>query len=105
MHYDTPNINAIYIESIIFTSSYTGGPKCSPSRYCLLTGRYPSHCELAVNRAIAEGSEIYGATITTRFAKLDGDDGVYNIANMLRNDASDPYYYGNGWEMAFDAGK
>ena len=92
--YDTPNINALYNESVIFTSSYAGGPKCSPSRYSLLTGRYPSRCEFAVNRAIAEGSEIYGATISTRFAKLDGDDGVYNIANMLRNDTVNPYYTG-----------
>ena len=37
----TPNIDALAENGIRFTSMYSGSPVCSPSRACLLTGRYP----------------------------------------------------------------
>ena len=92
--YDTPNLIALYNESVVFSTSYAGGPKCSPSRYSLLTGRYASRCAFAVKQAKRENTEAYGATLSARYAKLDGDDGIYNIANMLRNDSTNPYYTG-----------
>ena len=92
--YDTPNINALYNESVIFTTTYAGGPKCSPSRYTLLTGRHASRNEFAGRQARRENTDIYGATLSSRYSKLDGDDGVYNLANMLQNDTNNPYYTG-----------
>ena len=37
----TPNIDQLAADGVRCTSFYTGAPSCSPSRACLLTGRYP----------------------------------------------------------------
>ncbi len=42
--YETPNIDRLARQGMIFTSAYTGGPNCSPTRACLMTGTYtPRH--------------------------------------------------------------
>ena len=40
--YDTPNIDALAKEGMNFTNGYAANPVCSPTRYSLLTGRYPT---------------------------------------------------------------
>ena len=37
----TPRLDALAAESVIFESAYAGSPVCAPSRAALLTGRYP----------------------------------------------------------------
>ena len=42
--FETPNINALAAESVVFTNAYTGGPNCAPTRACLMSGTYtPRH--------------------------------------------------------------
>lgn len=48
----TPNIDALAENGIRFSSMYSGSPVCSPSRACLLTGRYPGNAGV---RAIFAG--------------------------------------------------
>ena len=40
--YDTPNIDALAARGVRFTNGYAANPTCSPSRFALLTGRYPT---------------------------------------------------------------
>ncbi|MEW4567951.1 sulfatase [Tautonia sp. JC769] len=40
--YETPNLSRLAARSMRFTSGYAANPVCSPTRYSLLTGRYPS---------------------------------------------------------------
>ena len=35
----TPTLDALLDESVVFTQQYTASPVCNPSRACLLTGR------------------------------------------------------------------
>lgn len=42
--YETPNIDKLAAEGVIFTNNYASGPNCAPSRACLLSGMYtPRH--------------------------------------------------------------
>ncbi|HEY3042760.1 MAG TPA: sulfatase [Vicinamibacterales bacterium] len=48
--YETPNIDRLAREGMIFTQSYAGAGNCAPSRACLLSGQYtPRHGVYAVD--------------------------------------------------------
>ncbi|MCC2683894.1 MAG: sulfatase [Paenibacillaceae bacterium] len=40
--WDTPNIDSIAQDGVLFANGYTASPVCSPSRAALLTGQYPA---------------------------------------------------------------
>jgi len=40
-YYETPNLDRLSRESMIFTHAYAGAANCAPSRATMLTGRYP----------------------------------------------------------------
>ena len=40
--YDTPNIDNFAATAMRFTDGYAANPVCSPTRYSLLTGKYPT---------------------------------------------------------------
>ena len=43
-YYETPNIDRLAAQGMKFTSAYTNGPNCAPTRACLISGRYsPRH--------------------------------------------------------------
>src|SRR6188768_3880426 len=48
----TPNIDRIGKEVIQFTDFYVAGPVCSPSRFGLLTGSYPSRSKQNIHTAL-----------------------------------------------------
>ena len=42
--FETPKIDRLAEQGMIFTASYSGGPNCSPTRACLMSGTYsPRH--------------------------------------------------------------
>jgi arylsulfatase A-like enzyme len=40
--YETPNVDRLAREGMRFTNGYAANPVCSPTRYSLMTGKYPS---------------------------------------------------------------
>lgn len=40
--YETPNINSLASEGVLFTNSYAAAAICSPTRAAMLTGKYPA---------------------------------------------------------------
>lgn len=40
--YETPNVNRIAAQGTRFTQGYAANPVCSPTRYSILTGKYPT---------------------------------------------------------------
>ena len=48
-YYETPNIDRLSKEGMVFTAGYAGAGNCQPSRACLLSGQYtPRHGVFAV---------------------------------------------------------
>ena len=43
--YETPNINRIAASGMRFTDGYAANPVCSPTRYSIMTGKYPSRVD------------------------------------------------------------
>lgn len=43
--YETPNIDALSESAVRFTDGYAANPVCSPTRFSLMTGRYPSRVD------------------------------------------------------------
>ena len=43
--YETPNINQLAAEGMRFTDGYAANPVCSPTRYSIMTGKYPSRID------------------------------------------------------------
>ncbi len=43
--YETPNIDALSSTAMRFTDGYAANPVCSPTRYSLMTGKYPSRVD------------------------------------------------------------
>ena len=39
--YETPNLDRMAREGMIFTSAYSSGPNCAPTRASLISGMYP----------------------------------------------------------------
>ena len=43
-YYETPNIDKLAGQGMVFTNAYSNGPNCAPARACLLSGQYsPRH--------------------------------------------------------------
>src|SRR4030066_1995939 len=43
-YYETPNIDKLAGEGIVFTNAYSNAPNCAPTRACLMSGQYtPRH--------------------------------------------------------------
>ena len=89
--YPTPNINEFRNEAILFPRSYCGGPKCSPSRYSVLTGRMPSRSEWAATQTVAAGHGADGTDVEVFYTKISGDDTIYNLPRVLQDNG---YYTG-----------
>ncbi|MCY4217276.1 MAG: sulfatase [Flavobacteriaceae bacterium] len=53
--YETPNIDAIAEEGIIFERFYPGGANCSPSRSCIVSGMYPSRTKIYQPNGASKG--------------------------------------------------
>jgi arylsulfatase A len=49
--YETPNIDRLAQQSIVFSQAYAAAPLCTPSRAAILTGKYPGR--LGLDRAIS----------------------------------------------------
>jgi arylsulfatase A-like enzyme len=68
--YDTPNIDRLSRSSVRFTNGYAACPVCSPTRYALMTGRYPSRVD-ATNYFMGRRAAKYQAALASDRMEID----------------------------------
>jgi len=54
--FQTPNLDRLAQEGLVFPHAYSGAPECAPSRASLMTGMHMGHCRVRLN-ASARGSQ------------------------------------------------
>lgn len=81
--YETPNIDRLAKEGMVFTNAYACGANCAPSRACLMSGQYtPRHGVFAVD------STLRGPVNLMRLVPIPNKSGLaqaeVTIADMLK---------------------
>eukprot|EP01084_Bolivina_argentea_P298345 514110_1 len=78
------NIKSIRNEGITIPRTYVGGPKCSPARFSILTGRCVSRANWAIRRTLQTTNGFFGTNITIQTSKIHLNDSVNNIPYQLK---------------------
>lgn len=82
-YYQTPHIDKLSQQGMVFTSAYTCGPNCAPTRACLMSGQYsPRHGVYTVGNS-ARGNAKARQLIPIK-NKTVLDDGVVTLAESLK---------------------
>jgi arylsulfatase A-like enzyme len=64
--YETPNVDQLAREGVRFTNGYAANPVCSPTRYSIMTGKYPSRVDATNFFAGKRGSRFKPAPLNDR---------------------------------------
>ena len=88
---DVPNIARLAAEGATFSRAYTSSPMCAPSRFGLLTGRYPGRGRYAQQRTAGLnpfpdgcGASSTVTDVAVPKTKLDYDQDA-NVQTLLRD--------------------
>lgn len=69
---DTPNIDSLAKEGILFTNHYAGSSVCAPSRCILLTGMHAGHASIRYNNPWSERTRVFNAEVEYCDKYLEG---------------------------------
>lgn len=71
-YYETPNIDKLADQGIIFTNAYSNAPNCAPTRACLISGQYsPRHGVYTVGTSERGQANLRKLIPTPNTANLD----------------------------------
>ncbi len=91
--YDTPNLDRLAASGVRFTDGYAACPVCSPTRYALMTGRYPSRAD-ATNYFMGRRAEAFRPAIAKDRMELS----ERTIAEELRDRGYRTFFAGK-WHL------
>ncbi|MFQ5735023.1 MAG: sulfatase, partial [Planctomycetaceae bacterium] len=99
--YDTPNVDRMARQGMVFTDAYSNGPNCAPTRACLMSGQYsPRHGIYTVGRS-ARGSAPFRKLIPTPNRTVLADK-VVTLAESLKGAGYVTAHMGK-WHLGADA--
>lgn len=85
---ETPNIDALAKEGMLFTQHYTSAPVCAPARYMLLTGTHSGRAHIRGNEEWGERGEVWNYRAMAKDSVLEGQrpmpDSTITIAKKLK---------------------
>ena len=84
----TPNIDDLARNGMLFTQHYSGAPVCAPSRYMLITGKHPGHAYIRGNDEWNERGDVWNYEAVVNDPSLEGQRPIpdsVTIGSMLQN--------------------
>lgn len=69
---ETPNIDALAEEGMLFTQHYTSAPVCAPARHMLLTGKHAGHAYIRSNSEWVERGDVWNYRAMAKDSTLEG---------------------------------
>ena len=87
-HIETPNIDKLAAEGMVFSQHYSGAPVCAPSRCMLMTGKHPGHAQIRGNDEWNSRGDVWNYRAQLADSTLEGQrplaEGTETIASMLK---------------------
>jgi arylsulfatase len=85
---ETPNIDRLAKEGMLFTQHYAGDAVCAPSRCVLLTGKHSGHSDVRNNNPWASRGNVWSLQAMTEDSTLEGQppmrETTVTIASVLK---------------------
>ncbi len=69
---ETPNIDALAKNGMLFTQHYTSAPVCAPARHMLLTGKHAGHAYIRSNSEWKERGDVWNYKAMAKDSTLEG---------------------------------
>lgn len=83
-YYETPNIDKLANEGMVFTNAYANAPNCAPTRASFLSGQYTPRHEIYTVGTAFRGKSKYRKVVPIE-TKRRLDPGVVTIAELLQD--------------------
>ncbi len=80
---ETPNIDALAKNGMLFTQHYTSAPVCAPARYMLLTGKHSGHAYIRGNDEWRERGEVWNYQAQIADSTLEGQRPIPSNTMLL----------------------
>jgi arylsulfatase A-like enzyme len=86
---ETPNIDALAKNGMIFNEHYTGAPVCAPARCTLLTGKHTGNAYIRGNDEWASRGDVWNLKAMNENPKLEGQfpmpDSTFTVAELFKS--------------------
>lgn len=95
---ETPNIDALAKNGMLFTQHYTSAPVCAPARCMLLTGKHSGHAYIRGNDEWGSRGKVWDYRAMAKDSVLEGQiplpDGTVTFAKKLQESGYKTSVYG-----------
>ncbi|CAA6691250.1 MULTISPECIES: sulfatase [unclassified Lentimonas] len=96
--YETPNIEALANAGMRFTDGYAANPVCSPTRYSLMTGRYPTRVGATNFFPKSKGAKLRSGTFNPAPLTEEMPLGEVTLADAFRAQGYATFFAGK-WHL------